>query len=345
MQNTGEAGDFRLTVRYSDQQDSFDVEPNLPIPAFFDRLSRRFGITAPASDFVFFVGTIIPISPAPVSLLHHPDPGVIPCLLPAADAARLESFGTTILPSLVSELCLARPLHNEIISTIRLRHSQALAYPDPELQALCASLLPDHLLNGADLETGIPIITAWFQQEFFKFVWTPPCRICGTADHMDEKVKLAPSVSDLAGNAPRVEGFHCRQCGAMTRFPRYYKVEPCLKTRFGRCGEFANVFAAMLTAYGADVRLVWDFADHIWVDYWSESRGYYCHVDPCENKIDMPLLYEEGWGKDLRLVVAISATQVVDVTRRYVGDYARVLPKRAEVLDEGWVSMYLRFQG
>jgi peptide-N4-(N-acetyl-beta-glucosaminyl)asparagine amidase len=136
----------------------------------------------------------------------------------------------------------------------------------------------------------------------------------------------------------------CGRCGAVTRFPRYNKVEKLLETRIGRCGEFANTFAAMLTAYEADARLVVDFADHIWVEYWSDERGYYVHADPCENKIDQPLLYEQGWHKDLRLVIAISATQVQDVTRKYVKDYAAVLAKRREVLDEAWVDRYIRFQ-
>jgi peptide-N4-(N-acetyl-beta-glucosaminyl)asparagine amidase len=257
----------------------------------------------------------------------------------------LDSFTSQVLPSLVTELCLLPPLHNSLITAIRYQHATCLEHANPDLQAICASIIPDGLLASPDPDARVAAVTAWFQQEYFTFVRVPPCRICHTNDQMGDRELIPPTVSDLAGKAPKVEGYRCKKCGGLTRFPRYNRVENLIETRFGRCGEFANVFAAFLAACDLDVRLVWDFADHIWVDYWSESKGYYVHVDPCENKIDQPLLYEQGWGKDYKLVVAVSGTQVEDVTKRYVKDYRAVLGKRAEALDEEWVARYIRFQG
>jgi hypothetical protein len=162
---------------------------------------------------------------------------------------------------------------------------------------------------------------------------------------MNAPVSVPLSVSDVAGGATRVDGFQCRQCGGITRFPHFASLATLLETKAGGREEAANVFAALLAAYGADVRLVWDFAGHAWVEYWSESGGSYVAVDAAENRVNEPLLYEQGMGADLRLVVAVSATQVADVTRRYVADYRRVMPKRADVLDERWVARYVRFQG
>lgn len=43
---------------------------------------------------------------------------------------------------------------------------------------------------------------------------------------------------------------------------------------------------------------------------------------------DQPLLYDRGWGKKLTYVMAVNQSQIVDVTPRYVQDYAQALPRR-----------------
>jgi peptide-N4-(N-acetyl-beta-glucosaminyl)asparagine amidase len=110
----------------------------------------------------------------------------------------------------------------------------------------------------------------------------------------------------------------------------------------GRCGEWANCFCALLTAIGCDARLVEDSTDHIWAEFWSEEQGRYVHVDPCENLIDRPLVYEQGWGKKLEWIVAIGVNQCVDVTRRYTRKWAEVLGRRREV-PEQWTEDCVAF--
>ena len=37
---------------------------------------------------------------------------------------------------------------------------------------------------------------------------------------------------------------------------------------------------------------VLDFTDHVWAEYWSASQARWVHLDPCEDALDQPLLYE-----------------------------------------------------
>lgn len=50
---------------------------------------------------------------------------------------------------------------------------------------------------------------------------------------------------------------------------------------------------------------------------WIPAKKRWVHADPCENKLDKPRMYEEGWNKRLSYVVAFDRDGVVDVTRRW----------------------------
>lgn len=52
------------------------------------------------------------------------------------------------------------------------------------------------------------------------------------------------------------------------------------------------------------------------VQIWIPAKSKWVHADPCENKLDKPLMYEQGWNKRLSYVIAFDKTGAVDVTRR-----------------------------
>ncbi len=52
---------------------------------------------------------------------------------------------------------------------------------------------------------------------------------------------------------------------------------------------------------GYDVRHVCDWADHVWVEVWSEAEKRWVHADPCENVYDKPLMYEVG--KNVNMII------------------------------------------
>jgi peptide-N4-(N-acetyl-beta-glucosaminyl)asparagine amidase len=53
-----------------------------------------------------------------------------------------------------------------------------------------------------------------------------------------------------------VEQHQCKDCGAITRFPRYNHPGVLLDTHRGRCGEWANCFTLCCRALGFDARCV-----------------------------------------------------------------------------------------
>ena len=58
----------------------------------------------------------------------------------------------------------------------------------------------------------------------------------------------------------------CNACDKEVDFPRYSDPEPLLRTREGRCGEWANVFTLICRAFKYDARFIYDETDHVWTE-------------------------------------------------------------------------------
>ncbi|XP_018015644.1 peptide-N(4)-(N-acetyl-beta-glucosaminyl)asparagine amidase isoform X2 [Hyalella azteca] len=183
--------------------------------------------------------------------------------------------------------------------------------------------LNDHLLGE---------LTNWFKSDFFRWFdcgWCSACRC-----NMASKSTVPPTKHELKGEANTVEYYQCQRCGADRRFPRYLDVGRLLETREGRCGEWASCFTLCCRTLGFDARQVFDETDHTWTEVWSQSQSRWVHVDPCEGRIDCPLLYECGWGKALSYVIAVSRDEVMDVTWRYTLQPNEVKKRRDKVSEE-----------
>jgi len=245
----------------------------------------------------------------------------------------------------------------------------ALAFEDPAARAHALSVVPVDRLeaeaaalvaeseaaaNAHDAEDGDDAAGAkplsledavllralrWFKREFFAWCDKPACKTCGFKDVRHEGMG-EPTAEERAHDAGRVETYRCPLCQAVTRFPRYNDARKLLETRTGRCGEWANAFTLICRALGYDARWCLDWTDHVWTEVWSVSQSRWLHCDSCEDVCDKPLLYDKGWGKRLTYVVAFGKDEAVDVTRRYVADYAQCLGRRTEC-DEGWLAATL----
>ena len=213
--------------------------------------------------------------------------------------------------------------------------------PDMKRQAREAIDLPRIKQRAAEFLTEKPDaapdvaflegLLRWFKFDFFKWVNTPACEAIGCGANPGAMERMGggpPTQEELHGLPGMVEIYRCRQCSQITRFPRYNNPATLLRTRRGRCGEWANAFCLICRALSLDARYVLDWTDHVWVEVWVESLKRFVHADSCERKMDAPLMYEGGWGKKLSFIFSISRYGVVDTIHRYTRKFPEVLKRR-----------------
>ena len=201
-----------------------------------------------------------------------------------------------------------------------------------------ARLLQDNIemLEEPDYKDRLlTLVVDWFANEFFSWFEVPGCEKCSSQMIF---YKREP-------NAERklVEHYKCQQetCDFVYQFIRHNEPYILLKTRRGRCGEWANCFMTILRALDYETRIVFDSTDHVWNEVWSSVKERWLHVDPCENIVDEPLLYEVGWSKKLEYCIAFGQHEVLDVTRRYCIKYNEETVSRRTQCDERWLEQYL----
>ena len=223
-------------------------------------------------------------------------------------------------------------------------HQRTLLYEDPETQKAALNAIPSHLRQKAGTggiseptaETGekspapadrlLYALLCWFKDEFFSWFDAPSCSRCSAQMSLLGHRQVSPVLPlELAEHAER---YGCARCGTAEEFPRYNHPRKLLETRRGRCGEWANCFALCCRALGFDARFVEDQQDHVWTEVYSESERRWLHCDPCERALDRPHIYEAGWGKRHRYVLAAARDEVADVTFRYSVDFAATAARR-----------------
>lgn len=57
------------------------------------------------------------------------------------------------------------------------------------------------------------------------------------------------------------------------------------------------------------------------------------HADPSEGVLDSPLMYEQGWGKKLTMIFALTPWNVEHVTSRYTANYKATVARRGLMED------------
>lgn len=179
-------------------------------------------------------------------------------------------------------------------------------------------------------------LMGWFKHKFFTWVDQPACEGCGGSTTFSKHYSI-----NTGRETCKMESYHCAKCGAGAKFVRYNDPRTLLRTRRGRCGEWANCFALLCRALGYETRYVYDTTDHVWCEIFDFDSSTWLHADPCEAKLDAPLLYSHGWGKKLSYVIAVSKDDVQDVTWRYTMDHKEVLKRRTKCSEQDLLSCIL----
>lgn len=177
-------------------------------------------------------------------------------------------------------------------------------------------------------------LAKWFNEKFFTWVNALPCKVCNSCDKRPTTTLVEDDV--------RVEISKC--CNTQTKFFRYNDISQLLLTRKGRCGEYANCFTFLCRCLGYEARLVQATFDHVWTEVFSMSQDRWIHIDPSDNVVDAPLMYQHGWKRDVDYIIAFSHDDIQDVTWRYVSDHKATLIKRQKCSETDLLATILKLR-
>ncbi|KAJ8717070.1 hypothetical protein PYW08_005469 [Mythimna loreyi] len=249
--------------------------------------------------------------------------------------------------------------NNRLLLRIQKLFNDVLVYEDEELLEVARQYIPIVTLqlmaldrvrevqksikagnkDILDLPFDIALLMeliSWFKHKFFKWVDQPDCEGCQGPTVFSKQYSV-----DTGKEICKIEAYNCDSCGKGAKFVRFNDPRTLLRTRRGRCGEWANCFALLCRALGYETRYVYDTTDHVWCEVFDFDANTWLHVDPCEAKLDAPLLYSCGWDKKLSYVIAVSRDDVQDVTWRYTTDHKEVLKRRTECTEQELIACLL----
>lgn len=184
----------------------------------------------------------------------------------------------------------------------------------------------------------------YFKNDFFKWMNKPPCPQCGLDGDNMESIGAGRLPSPGPHLISIVERYKCRDCNKEANFPRMNNPVSLLEYRTGRCGEWVNCFLLVLkSVLGPDsqLRYIWNYEDHVWCEYYSQSLGRWIHLDPCENSWDEPSLYCENWGKKMSWVIGVGEDYIVDLSLKYITKPEKQIPK-SSVANEKTIDLAIR---
>lgn len=226
----------------------------------------------------------------------------------------------------------------KFISTLQGVSNTVFVYENDDILDYALEVLPLERLYGKAEEREaedpswglqdylIQELLQWFKHDFFEWVNHPKCSKCGSDTRGVGSTGPTEEEKNVGG-AGIVELSECTNCKNIERFPRYNKPKKLLETHQGRCGEWANAFTCLCRALGSRVRYIWNSEDHVWTEVYSSKQQRWVHADSCEAAWDKPTIYSDGWGKKMAYVIAFSVEGATDVTKRYVRDSQKALPR------------------
>lgn len=108
------------------------------------------------------------------------------------------------------------------------------------------------------VDAKVLALCRWFKNDYMRWVDPIRCPACGGPTF--SAGTAPPDRTERCDGAARVELHVCKDknCATERRFPRYGKVSTLLRTKEGRCGEWAHLFYVILRAKHIESRYVWN---------------------------------------------------------------------------------------
>jgi peptide-N4-(N-acetyl-beta-glucosaminyl)asparagine amidase len=187
-------------------------------------------------------------------------------------------------------------------------------------------LVPDKVLNLTTDDQSLKALLHWFKYDFMR--WMPKELQCTRCNNRPMRVQL---IDNNSTTLRKTEIHTCDVCGSRQIFPRYEKILRIAETRIGRCSEWSILFGAIVNSLSIQTRIVHDYLDHCWNE--SLINKKWVHIDSTlayPISFDHPHYYEQNWGKKYEYVLAFSANDLEDVTKRYTEHWPIVQKRRGK---------------
>lgn len=251
-----------------------------------------------------------------------------------------------------SKITLNQDIDREYLSSINigiltLYKEISKQYNDNEILTYVNQMIPRNVLIQFNdytryEEQSFKVIFQWFKNDFMK--WMPKdlqCNVC----NIQMKVQLLPGDS---WKLRSTEIYECIKCGSKCVFPRYGEIKKIANTRIGRCSEWSMLFGAILNSLSIPARIVHDYLDHCWNESYIGQE--WMHMDSTlayPISFNHPYYYEQNWSKKYEHIIAFSADNMEDVTRRYTEKWdsevlARRIRNNADRKFDAFTKLYLK---
>lgn len=74
------------------------------------------------------------------------------------------------------------------------------------------------------------------------------------------------------------------------------------------------------------------------------AQNRWLHIDPSDNVVDAPLMYQHGWKRNVDYVIAYSHEDIQDVTWRYGNNHSEIRRKRQKCSEADLLSTILQLR-
>lgn len=303
-----------VNVFYQNKKFSKEFKETDTIKSIYTSCRSFFSLKPNSSEFIFFTSSQKEIGSEKISNIFQQDEPKSIHIISKSDMSTLNEFLNKQFPSLRYESLIISSSLTNFLVRIHFIH-EVFSQMKSEAPSLMLSLLPIDIIEGKKDFILVQALCDWFYH-FFQFQSDPVCYACSNQTVFVGSQK--PSKTELSNGYQSADKFQCQKCSAITRQLRTKDLFFLIQNPSGKADESASLFALALKSLEIEPRIVINLqTNHTWVEYFSENLKRFIHVDPSENYIDEPLIYESCWKLPHSRVVAIGEYECKDVTPRY----------------------------